>query len=335
MRIVCIGGGPAGLYFALLMKKQDPRARGRRGRAQPALRHLRLGRRVLRPDARQPATRPTPTTARADPRRVQPLGRHRGPLQGRTITLGRPRLLRHRPQAPAQHPAGALRGARRRAGVRDRRADDDDAARVRRRPRHRQRRPQQPHPHALRRDASSPTSTCAAAASSGSARSKLFDAFTFAFEETEHGWFQAHAYQFDDETSTFIVETPEDVWQRAGLDRMEQEEAIAFCEQLFARYLDGHALMSNAAHLRGSAQLDPLSARRLRHVGALDRRRRQARAGRADGRRRAHRALLDRLGHQARARGRDRARALHRQRSRGDLGRRAARLRGACAASKC
>ena len=39
---------------------------------------------------------------------------------------------------------------------------------------------------------------------------KQFDAFTFAFEETEHGWFQAHAYQFDGDTSTFIVETPED-----------------------------------------------------------------------------------------------------------------------------
>jgi anthraniloyl-CoA monooxygenase len=83
---------------------------------------------------------------------------------------------------------------------------------------------------------------------------KLFDAFTFAFEETEHGWFQAHAYQFDATTSTFIVETPEDVWRKAGLDTMDKEDAIAFCERLFARTLDGHPLMSNAAHLRGSAQ---------------------------------------------------------------------------------
>ena len=83
---------------------------------------------------------------------------------------------------------------------------------------------------------------------------KLFEAFTFAFEETPWGWFQAHAYRFDDETSTFIVEAPEEVWQGAGLDKMEKEEAIAFCEQLFAKYLDGHKLMSNASHLRGSAQ---------------------------------------------------------------------------------
>lgn len=83
---------------------------------------------------------------------------------------------------------------------------------------------------------------------------KLFDAFTFAFEETEWGWFQAHAYRFDDETSTFIVETPEAVWQAAGLDTMSKEDAIAFCERLFAKHLDGHALVSNAPHLRGSSQ---------------------------------------------------------------------------------
>ena len=82
---------------------------------------------------------------------------------------------------------------------------------------------------------------------------KLFSAFTFAFEETEHGWFQAHAYQYDGDTSTFIVETPEDVWRKAGLDQMSQQESIAFCERLFARHLDGNALISNATHLRGSA----------------------------------------------------------------------------------
>ena len=83
---------------------------------------------------------------------------------------------------------------------------------------------------------------------------KRFEAFTFAFEETEHGWFQAHAYQFDGDTSTFIVEAPEDVWRKVGLEEMSKEEGIAFCERLFAKYLDGQPLMSNAAHLRGSAQ---------------------------------------------------------------------------------
>jgi anthraniloyl-CoA monooxygenase len=82
---------------------------------------------------------------------------------------------------------------------------------------------------------------------------KTFDAFTFAFEQTEHGWFQAHAYKFDDETSTFIVETPEHVWKAHGIEEMSQDEGIAFCEKLFARHLDGNALISNAKHLRGSA----------------------------------------------------------------------------------
>jgi anthraniloyl-CoA monooxygenase len=82
---------------------------------------------------------------------------------------------------------------------------------------------------------------------------KLLNAFTFSFKETEWGWFNLHAYRFDEGTSTFIVETPEDVWQRAGIENMEQEQSIALCERLFADVLDGHKLMSNARHLRGSA----------------------------------------------------------------------------------
>jgi anthraniloyl-CoA monooxygenase len=83
-----------------------------------------------------------------------------------------------------------------------------------------------------------------------------FEAFTFAFEETEHGWFQAHAYQFSPELSTLIVETREETWKAHGLDRMDTEQSIEFCERLFARYLGGHALLSNARHLRGSAWLN-------------------------------------------------------------------------------
>ena len=82
---------------------------------------------------------------------------------------------------------------------------------------------------------------------------QTFDAFTFAFERTEHGWFAAHAYQFDSSTSTFIVETPEAVWKAHGLDQMSQQDGIAFCERLFASYLGGNSLMNNATHVRGSA----------------------------------------------------------------------------------
>ncbi|MEZ5498664.1 MAG: bifunctional salicylyl-CoA 5-hydroxylase/oxidoreductase [Steroidobacteraceae bacterium] len=83
-----------------------------------------------------------------------------------------------------------------------------------------------------------------------------FPAFTFAFEQTEHGWFQIHAYQFSRDLSTLIVETREETWLAHGLDKADPEQSIAFCEHLFARYLDGAPLMSNARHLRGSAWLN-------------------------------------------------------------------------------
>jgi anthraniloyl-CoA monooxygenase len=85
---------------------------------------------------------------------------------------------------------------------------------------------------------------------------KLFDAFTFAFEKTEHGWFQAHIYKFDENTTTFIVECPEHVWQAHRLDEADQQASIAFCEKLFANTLGGASLMTNARHLRGSAWLN-------------------------------------------------------------------------------
>ena len=83
-----------------------------------------------------------------------------------------------------------------------------------------------------------------------------FAAFTFAFERTEHGWFQIHAYQFSPELATVIVETREETWKLHGLDKFSAEQSIAFCEQLFGQYLGGCPLMSNAKHLRGSAWLN-------------------------------------------------------------------------------
>lgn len=79
------------------------------------------------------------------------------------------------------------------------------------------------------------------------------DLFTFIFVPTEHGWFQAHAYQFEEGRSTFIVETTDEAWRAAGIDQMSQEEGIAFCERIFAPWLQGERLISNASHLRGSA----------------------------------------------------------------------------------
>ncbi|MFL6862786.1 MAG: FAD-dependent monooxygenase, partial [Allosphingosinicella sp.] len=81
--------------------------------------------------------------------------------------------------------------------------------------------------------------------------SKAFEAFTFAFEKLPQGWVWAHAYRFDDQLSTFIVEMAPETWAGLGLDRMDQPAAIALCEKLFAKYLDGAPLLSNAAHLAG------------------------------------------------------------------------------------
>ena len=85
---------------------------------------------------------------------------------------------------------------------------------------------------------------------------KRYDAFTFDFRRTEHGWFQAHIYKFDEDTSTFIVETTEDTFKAQGLDKADEAASIGFCETLFAEVLEGAKLMSNAPHLRGSAWLN-------------------------------------------------------------------------------
>ena len=74
---------------------------------------------------------------------------------------------------------------------------------------------------------------------------KRFDAFTFLFEQNEHGLFQVHAYRFDAETSTFIVECDERSWRSAGLDRMTPEEGAKYLEKVFAKHLDGHPLLLN------------------------------------------------------------------------------------------
>ena len=82
---------------------------------------------------------------------------------------------------------------------------------------------------------------------------KFDDAFTFIFEKTEHGWVWAHVYQFDDNTATFIVETLPETWEKLGFAEMSKEDSVETCRKIFERHLGGHELMSNAEHLRGSA----------------------------------------------------------------------------------
>ncbi|HET6642034.1 MAG TPA: FAD-dependent monooxygenase [Gaiellaceae bacterium] len=73
----------------------------------------------------------------------------------------------------------------------------------------------------------------------------VFDAFTFVFKESEHGLYNAHAYPYDEHMSTFIVECPHETWLGARHENRSEVENLAFCEQLFARDLRGHELFSN------------------------------------------------------------------------------------------
>ena len=74
---------------------------------------------------------------------------------------------------------------------------------------------------------------------------KPLPAFTFYFRENDHGLWRVHAYQFEPGCSTFIVECTEDAWRAAGMDTATEEETVAYCEALFAEELDGHGLIAN------------------------------------------------------------------------------------------
>ena len=252
MRVLCIGGGPAGLYVALLLKKANPRHVIRVAeRNRP---YDTFGWGVVFSD------QTLGNLAAADPETADEIAgafNHWDDIdvhfKGRTITsgghgfcgIGRKRLLnilQARCEALGVELAFEQDVADDVAAARDFGADvviASDGLNSRIRTRY--------------ADAFAPDIDLRRCRFVWLGTKKLFPAFTFAFVETPHGWFQAHAYQYDGDTSTFIVETPEDTWRAAGLETMTQEAGIAYCERLFAPWLDGHPLLSNAAHLRGSA----------------------------------------------------------------------------------
>ncbi|MEU6486592.1 FAD-dependent monooxygenase [Streptomyces sp. NPDC046887] len=83
---------------------------------------------------------------------------------------------------------------------------------------------------------------------------KVFDAFTFAFVPTEHGWIWCYGYRYDTDRSTCVVECSPDTWTGLGLDRAAPAEGLALLERLFAHVLDGHPLSCRPDGGRGGAR---------------------------------------------------------------------------------
>ncbi len=72
-----------------------------------------------------------------------------------------------------------------------------------------------------------------------------YRAFTFIFKQTPHGLFRVHAYPFTSELSTFIVECREDTWRAAGLANADEDTTLATLERVFTDELAGHRLIKN------------------------------------------------------------------------------------------
>ena len=252
MRIVCIGGGPAGLYFALLMKKNHPEHHIRVvERNKP---YDTFGWGVVFSDATMEAMKVWDETSAAE---IQDAFNHWDDIEvlfkdtrQRTsghgfVGIGRKKLLNILQKrcedlgvelifetdvdADTQYPDADLIIA-----------SDGLNSKIR-------------HRYA---DIFEPDMIVRPNRYIWLGTNKLFDAFTFDFRKTDHGWFQAHIYKFDDKTSTFIIETTEEAYQAHGLDEMSQQDSISFCESLFSEVLEGAPLMTNARHLRGSAWLN-------------------------------------------------------------------------------
>jgi anthraniloyl-CoA monooxygenase len=242
MKVVCVGGGPAGLYFSILMKLHDRAHDITVLERNPS--GLTYGWGVVFWDDLLDAVRHSdpPTAAGMEQRSfrwvdqlVQVEGGQAVSLGGGGYGLGRQALL----DLLSERAAGL--------GVRvlfeheaDDRAQLDGAdlvvacdgvnSRLRRR-----------HQDQLQ--------TSIAVGSNPYVwlgTSKVFEAFTFAFAQTSAGWIWFHAYAFNDQASTFIVECAPETWAGLGFDRLGVDDSLRLLEQIFERRLEGHRLLVHA-----------------------------------------------------------------------------------------
>ena len=80
--------------------------------------------------------------------------------------------------------------------------------------------------------------------------SRVFDSLALTFRETEHGVFCAHHYRYSPTMSTFLVEVEEETWKRANFEHMSPEDTIRHCEKIFAKDLGAHPILSNNSYWR-------------------------------------------------------------------------------------
>jgi 2-polyprenyl-6-methoxyphenol hydroxylase-like FAD-dependent oxidoreductase len=246
MRVVCVGGGPAGLYFAILLKAQDAAHDVTVLERNPAGTTYGWGV-VFWDDLLEQLRRSHPPTARAiadasfrwTGQVLEVDGKPPIRTPGRGYALGRHRLL------------DILAARAVRLGVRvEFEANVDELAHV-------------------------PDADLVVACDGAHSRlrgelrnqlgteltigrnkyiwlgtSKVFRDFTFGFVETPAGWVWCHAYGFDADTSTFIAECSPETWASLGFDRLGVPEITALLESLFERQLGGHPLSTRS---RGNA----------------------------------------------------------------------------------
>jgi 2-polyprenyl-6-methoxyphenol hydroxylase-like FAD-dependent oxidoreductase len=240
MRIACVGGGPAGLYLAILMKRRDPRHEVAVFERNPA--GVTYGWGVVFWDdlleglaANDPPTAATiaDEAFRWTGQRILVDGQPEAGLDGYGFSMRRQRLL------------DILTSRARELGVEVRfEAEVGDPARL------------DGHDLVVAADGVNSRLRRARPDSFGTridtgrnrymwlGTTKVFDAFTFAFVRTEAGWIWCHAYGFDATASTFIVECSPETWAGLGFGRLGLQESIARLEELFAAQLDGHRLVA-------------------------------------------------------------------------------------------